>query len=327
MGLAHSQPGTAHPLDINLSSQLARLMIYIELARPFTLLLPVVGILSGGLTAAAAIGNPFHLALTAKLAVAGIAAMLLNAASNTLNQVADLAIDRLNKPSRPLVRGVLEVNEARVFAGVAYALAILLAMSLSFTTAALFTAAALATLIYSLPLLGRTKRFTWGSNFTVAIPRGCLLKVAGWSVVAPPNDPQPWILGSIFSLFLLGATTTKDFADVAGDQANGCLTLPVRYGATRAALMIAPFFVLPWWLLPFGTLINNPADRGAHLLSAGWPAMLALATILSTWGGGIAGSILVDPDALSSVENHPAWRGMYALVVTAHLGLVVAYAL
>ena len=91
--------------------------------------------------------------------------------------------------------------------------------------------------------------------------------------------------------------------------------------------MIAPFFVLPWWLLPFGSLIPDPDESGAHLLSAGWPALLALAAILSTWGSVIAGSILVDPDALSSVENHPAWRGMYALVVTAHLGLVVVYAL
>lgn len=305
----------------------ARLMIYAELARPFTLLLPMVGILSGGLTAAAAIGVTWHLALLAHLAVAALAAMLLNAASNTLNQVADLAIDRLNKPSRPLVRGALPLGEACVFAAVAYTLAILLAMTLSLTTAALFTAAAVATLIYSLPLLGRTKRFTWGSNLTIAIPRGCLLKVAGWSVVVPPSDPQPWVLGTIFSLFLLGATTSKDFADVKGDQANGCLTLPVRYGAKRAAWMIAPFFVLPWLLLPVGTILANPACRGAHLLSAGWPAMLGLAALLATWGGVVAASILVDPDALSSMDNHPAWHGMYAQAVAAHLGLVAAYAL
>lgn len=303
-----------------------RWLLYSELARPITLLLPMVGIVSGGCTAMAASGRAWLPAIVARLAVGAVAAMLLNAASNSVNQVADLEVDRWNKPSRPLVRGAIGVDEALAVAGVGYGAAIGLAATLAAQTAALFAVAAAATLVYSLPAFGRTKRFSWGANLTVAIPRGCLLKVAGWSVCASVRDPQPWMLGAVFALFLLGATTSKDFADVAGDRATGCLTLPVRYGPQRAAEIIAPFFVLPWWLLPLGTLIPVPG-AGVPLLSAGGPELLILAAVLTASGAWVAGLILRDPSSIGVAENHPAWTGMVVLALLAHLGLVLVYAL
>jgi len=304
-----------------------RLVLYCELARPLTLLLPMVGIVSGGCTAMVATDRVWRPETVAQLAVGAVAAMLLNAASNALNQVTDLEADRLNKPTRPLVRGALAVEEALAVAGVGYGLAIGLAGLLAPTTVVLFAAAAAATLIYSLPVLGRTKRFSWGSNLTIAVPRGCLLKVAGWSVCASIRDPQPWVLGAVFALFLLGATTTKDFADVDGDRVTGSLTLPVRVGAQRAAQLIAPFFVLPWWVPPLGTLVPRLGAGAGPVLSAAWLAMLILALGLTAAGAWVAHSLLRDPDSLSAMENHPAWTGMYALAVAAHFGLVLAYAL
>jgi len=60
------------------------------------------------------------------------------------------------------------------------------------------------TFVYSAPALGRTKAHTFGANLTIAIPRGMLLKVAGWSMVASVGHTEPWFIGSIFFLFLLG---------------------------------------------------------------------------------------------------------------------------
>ena len=54
---------------------------------------------------------------------------------------------------------------------------------------------------------------------------------------------EPWFIGGIFFLFLLGAATTKDFADMEGDEAHGCYTLPVKYGVKKAAWMISPMRV------------------------------------------------------------------------------------
>ena len=54
------------------------------------------------------------------IAIAAIAAAGLNAASNGINQICDLEIDRINKPSRPLVRGNLSMQSAVVFTLIAY---------------------------------------------------------------------------------------------------------------------------------------------------------------------------------------------------------------
>ena len=88
-----------------------------------------------------------------------------------------------------------------------------------------------------------------GRNVTIAIPRGVLLKVAGWSSVKTIVGLEPWYIGAIFGLFLLGATTTKDFADMEGDRRGGCRTLPIQYGVRRAAWMISPSFVVPFVMI------------------------------------------------------------------------------
>src|SRR6185436_15618633 len=116
----------------------------------------------------------------------------------------------------------------------------------------IYCIALVATFVYSAPAFGRTKAHPIGANLTIAIPRGLLLKVAGWTMVARASFAEPWFIGAIFMLFLLGAASTKDFSDMEGDRAGGCRTLPIAFGVRKAAWMIAPFFVLPWLLMPIG---------------------------------------------------------------------------
>jgi 4-hydroxybenzoate polyprenyltransferase len=303
-----------------------RLAAFVALARPSTLLLPAVGIASGALTGSFATQGVWSAHAFGAIALASAAAAALNAASNALNQVYDLDVDRVNKPDRPLPRNRLTTRDALAMAAVGYVLAVGAAFAVSPWTGALFAVGALSTLVYSVPLLGRTKRSTWASNLTIAVPRGCLLKVAGWSVCAPVDRAEPWYLGAVFALFLLGATTSKDFSDLEGDRRAGCITLPVRVGPLRAARWIAPFFVFPWLLLPLGAVLPDPFGHRAHLLSAPLAALGPLALVLAAWGAVVARSILRDPAALVGRENHPAWTSMYAMAVLTHVGIVLAYA-
>ena len=91
-----------------------------------------------------------------------------------------------------------------------------------------------------------------------------LLKVAGWSCVKTVLGLEPWYIGAIFGLFLLGASTTKDFADMEGDARGGCRTLPIIYGVRRAAWMISPSFVVPFLLISVGA--STGILTGNHLL-------------------------------------------------------------
>ncbi len=297
---------------------------YLRLARPFTLLAPSLGMVSGGLVAWFAVPAERLVSqrvLFTNLLLGCAAAALLNAASNALNQVFDLDIDRINKPDRPIVTGQISTQGALVFTVITAALALMLAALCSALTGrvdtlAMFSAAAIFSVIYSVPP-ARMKMHGWLANATVAIPRGVLLKVAGWSLAASIMSLEAWFIGLILGLFLFGATTTKDFSDMTGDAAYGVKTLPVLYGPSRAAKLIAPLLFLPFLLIPLGAVTN--------LLSGHFADLMFLGFIATAWGGYVALLVLSDPESLTKTENHPAWRQMYYLMVFLQIGFVVAY--
>jgi 4-hydroxybenzoate polyprenyltransferase len=274
--------------------------LYWTFGRPFTLIPPMVGIV------------PYHIVL------AVLAAGVLNAASNGINQICDFENDRVNKPHRPLPSGRMTWRQAWTFVAITYFLALAMVAVINWQIFAIYIVAALATLAYSVPPV-RLKRSTWGSNIIISLIRGGLLKVAGWAAVATVlHSLEPWYIGSIYVVFLLGATTTKDFADIEGDRAAGCITLPVRYGATFSARAISPSFILPWLMLPLGLWL--------HVLSGNPAAILILSVIMLAWGAYVVYLINDDPRRLvTEGENHPGWHHMYWMMMVGHLGLAVAY--
>lgn len=325
---------------------LGKLGIYWRFARPFTLLPPLLGMISGAITGIGALAAHAHqgffeyLKHSGRAAEHGIHILLgalmaanLNAASNILNQLYDLENDKINKPSRPLPAGQVTARETVILFVILYALSLLAAWFVTPLTGGgimtrecflIVVVAAIITYIYSAPPL-RTKRWGWAAQFTIAVPRGMLLKVCGWSCVAGVfADLEPWYIGAVFFLFLLGAAATKDFADMAGDEAAGCITLPIRYGVKSAAYQISPFFIFPWLLLPLGALVLKRAD-GTPLLS-GHPIVLSsLGFFLVLYGSYTVYLILRDPDSLAKTENHPSWTHMYRMMMVAQVGFAAAY--
>lgn len=298
---------------------LGRAALYLEFSRPFTLLPPMVGFLSASVTA---FGAPPRLESVPWLyPILGAAmAACLNAASNALNQLCDLAIDRVSKPGRPLPSGRLGAAEAWWFTAICWSAALAAAWFVSpggrRECFLIVLAASVFIWMYSAPPL-RTKRLGMLANLTVAIPRGLLLKVAGWSALRSVLDPEPWFIGLVFGLFLLGATTTKDFSDTRGDHAGGCRTLPLAYGARGAAWRIAPFFVLPFLLLPLG--VRTELLTGNPLLLDFLGGGLVLYGVFTAW------LMLRRPDELATDSNHVSWRHMYLMMMAAQVGFAAAY--
>ncbi len=320
-----------------------------RLARPFTLLPPLLGILSGAFCAFGSAHNPdashrFTPELAGVLLLGSLCAALLNAASNVLNQITDLSIDRVNKPERPLVTGEASVPAAWRLTWLLYAAAlvptwwIVVPQRHGFLARAaaplaehqcffLFFGGFVFTLVYSMPAFGRTKRFGIWANVTIAIPRGGLLKVAGWTLVATSFALEPWVIGGLFALFLLGAASTKDFSDQEGDRAGGCRTLPIVYGNRRAVAIISPFFVIPWALLPFLAHARDPLAPGRRFLTGNPSLLTALGIVLALWGAYTVRLLARDPDDLARTENHPSWTHMYLMMMAAQVGFALAYVL
>lgn len=315
---------------------------YLRLARPFTLVPPLLGIVSGAICAFGSAHNPdparrVTWAVMLTVAIGSLCASTMNAASNIINQIADLEIDRKNKPGRPLVTGEVSIPRAWAAAAALYVISIVptwLVVPYPYESLAarmsaplhlhaaffIYCIGALATFVYSFPAFGRSKRHWFWANFTIAVTRGGLLKVAGWSFVASVLHGEAWAIGGIFALFLLGATSTKDFSDMDGDRAHGCITLPVRFGVRRAAQMMAPFFVVPWLLIPVFAWL--PGD---WRLTGNRVVLTVLGFALAGWGAYVARLLLRNPEELASTENHPAWTHMYLLMMSAQAGFAAAY--
>jgi 4-hydroxybenzoate polyprenyltransferase len=300
-----------------------RVADFVELSRPFTLLAPALGFASGAVTAAGAAPRD---SLSGELIVHPLIgltmAAVLNAASNALNQIYDLEIDRVNKPRRPLPSGRMSSAEAGTFTAIAYAVALMLAWLVApgarHECFWIVVIAAVITVLYSVPPF-RTKRLGIWANVTIAIPRGVLLKVAGWSSVKTIVGVEPWFIGAIFGLFLLGASTTKDFADMEGDARGGCRTLPIVHGVRRAAWMIAPSFVVPFAMISAGVF--------AGILTGNATLLHGLSVMMTAYGSYVCYLMLRRPEDLAIEENHVSWAHMYRMMFVAQVGFALAYLL
>jgi 4-hydroxybenzoate polyprenyltransferase len=300
---------------------------WVDLVRPFTLLPPAIGMISGALSAAGA-GRALHDGARAVSLVAcgSLMAATLNAASNVLNQVHDLELDRINKPERPIPSGAISLRGATAFALVLYAAAIALAFLATpgkhpeVGWIVVFTAA--VTWAYSAPPL-RARNSWWLGPLVIAVPRGLLLKVAGWGTLAPVfSDREPWILGGVFFFYVLGAAPTKDFADMEGDRAGGSNSLPIRFGPVVAARLIAPFLCLPGLLL---ALLPRIHAGGRPLLSMlPLPSLLA-GIAIGAHGLWIARLLVTSGASLAARGERRSWRHMYLLMMELQVAAAVLY--
>jgi 4-hydroxybenzoate polyprenyltransferase len=297
--------------------------ILLEFSRPFTLVAPALGFASGAATAYGAHPRePWSSDLIVFPLLGLIMAAVLNGASNALNQIYDLEIDRINKPRRPLPEGRLTLRAAWIFTWSMYAVALVLAWLVApggrHECFWIVLIATIITFLYSVPP-ARTKRLGIWANVTIAIPRGVLLKVAGWSAVKTVMAAEPWYIGAIFGLFLLGASTTKDFADMEGDARGGCRTLPIIYGVRRAAWMISPSFVVPFLMIALG------ASTG--ILTGNFVLLQTLSFVMTAYGLYVCYLMLRRPEDLAVEENHVSWAHMYRMMFVAQIGFALAYLL
>jgi 4-hydroxybenzoate polyprenyltransferase len=280
--------------------------------RPGTLAAPAAGVLGGAVAARG--GWPED---PLPLLWALLSALLLTGASNGLNQIADLATDRINRPHRPLPSGALQVRQAWWLVALLLAPALALAALASPYFLVCVVVTVPVTAAYSLPPL-RTKRVPFLANATIATPRGLLLVLAGWAVGGGFLRSEAWLLGGLMWLYVFGASTTKDFADLEGDRRTGCVTLPLLLGQRRAAWFVAPFLVTPFLAYPLAAAGGwLPGGSGRWGLLGGTLALL---------GAAAAALLIRSPQPPPGGRPHPAWGLMYLQLAAAHLGVALLFA-
>jgi 4-hydroxybenzoate polyprenyltransferase len=301
----------------------------IQLVRPFTLIAPFIGGIAGALMALAketGLSAPYIASEYPflrwdfpflEMFWGAMTLVIVNAASNTLNQVYDYDIDKINKPYRPLPRKVVTRDEALSITWLLYIVTIWRITMLNRVFATLVLIIMLVTIFYSIPPLRFKQRFLL-SNISIAFARGLLGFVAAWSIfdhtIHPLEEPTPWAIGLLFGIYLMGAVTTKDFTDIEGDKKYGMNTLPIILGLRGSIMFSAPFFVIPFVLIPIGIW------RG-HLI----PETMII-SVFAVWGVYIIYLLaFTATEEDPTFENSPVWKHMYLMMFALQLAFCVIY--
>jgi homogentisate phytyltransferase/homogentisate geranylgeranyltransferase len=208
----------------------------------------------------------------------------VNLAIVGVNQITDVAIDRVNKPHLPLAAGELTREGAWRIVFVAA----LLPLVLGLTQGALETGAVVAALAvgaaYSLPPV-RLKRFPIAAALCIAGVRSTVVNLGmyGHFSLAFGGSldiaPSVWALTAFVLPFSFAIAVLKDVPDMEGDRRYRIATFTVRLGPRRAArLGLAALAIAYVGMAVLGPLLISDAQPA--VLAGGHVAALVL---LLTW--------------------------------------------
>jgi 4-hydroxybenzoate polyprenyltransferase len=274
-----------------------RIRAYLDLFRGFTLLAPLfvsMSIMVASLIYSGA-SIPDNWWIT--VGQASFTIVLVNAASNALNQATDVRADKISKPYRPIPLGIVKPDEAQSLAYLLYLFALLRAVTINAWFGFFIFLIMIFTVTYSLP--PRMKQHLFINQIWIAIPRGMFGILASWSVFgANPFSPTPLIIGAIATTYLVGGMATKDIVDSVADKQTGVRTLINTYGNRKTAWICFPFMLFPFLFIPI--FFNYGLEQ--YL----WPLMLAcLPSFLILY-------LMIRPVESKTLENVQAWSIMYA---------------
>lgn len=243
------------------------------------------------------------------------------------NAYYDGTADKINKPNRPIPSGRMTPEHARKYSWtlMILGLSISIAVSLWKSQPFMFTMWSIFTLLgiaYSKPPFKLKARHILGN-----------LCFAGFAIIAftigflwtPVNVSFILLAISYFlgAIFLVGIVTMKDFRDFEGDKVNNDITLPVKVGKIKAALISMIFIAIPivsyvflWPLLYSTTPLNIFTFFERY-----WLYFLLLLQF-GTY-------ILLEKTRPDSTLSNPYSRTQYyfAIVLTAYLFLRVPFGL
>ena len=213
--------------------------------------------------------------------VAAMAAFFVCAAGNILNDIADIEIDRVNRPERVLVRGSISktraINMTVVFAVVAVILAV--AVNVAVTIAVIAALGLL--LLYNLKL----KKIPVLGNLTIAVLSALTFLTGGWAVNHKWvfDLPGPLIPAVFAFFFHLVREILKDVEDIEGDRRAGVITLPQVFGISRSLLLaIGIFFILV--ILTYIPILTGWFGRAYEIITVYIVDLPLLLVMILVWG-------------------------------------------
>jgi len=233
----------------------------IQLIRPFTLIPVIFGSIFGAIMCLGYHNNIGRIFTDYPLLIHATATLiLLQCGSNMLNQSCDAQEDKINKTYRPIPQGIVSVDESRTFAVLFFVIALFRAATINLYFGFFLFLIMIATIMYSMSPI-RLKKRLWLSNIDVGLGRGFFAILCAWSIFYPPKTITPFVIATLFGIFVTFQIIQKDFSDIEGDKKAGNKNIVIYYGVKKAqfisiAGMLVPFFLIPA-LATIGVLSMN----------------------------------------------------------------------
>jgi geranylgeranylglycerol-phosphate geranylgeranyltransferase len=219
-----------------------KLTAIVKIIRPINFLITFVSVI-----VAAIISSPDKFS-GLNIFLAAIAASLVMASGNIINDIYDIEIDKINKPLRPLTSRKIMIKEA-------YGLYIFF-IAISTVISSLINELALVIVVFSILLLflysKYLKRIALVGNISVAFLTGLVFIFGGVAV----GNPSAAIIPAIFAFLInLIREIVKDMEDVDGDNKAGVITFPIQFGfqESKILILLITIFLLLFTLYPFLT--------------------------------------------------------------------------
>ena len=185
------------------------------------------------------------------LVIAGfLVGFTISASSMVLNDIADIEIDKVNAPDRPLPSGAISVRAARACFAVLSAIGLALSALGGLDSIAVVALAVATSTLYNL----RLKLSGLPGNLAVAFLTSLPFLYA-FTLIDNAN-PSVLVFWAMVFLTVLGREVAKDIADVEGDSLKGARTVPILYGRKAAAVIASLFYIVAVALSPLPLLMN-----------------------------------------------------------------------
>jgi geranylgeranylglycerol-phosphate geranylgeranyltransferase len=204
---------------------------YVRLLRPSNF---VIALLSIVIACALAGGTTVQ---WEAIAAASLSGALIGAGGMVINDLFDVAIDRINKPDRPLASGSIPTMHAKMMYLLLTASGLMLTIVLPFDARMIAVLAVALIYLYSAVLKGTVL----AGNIAVGAMTGLTFIYGGAAVGGVTRA----LLPALFALLMnVGREVIKDMEDVEGDRQNGAVTLPVKFGMRSGASAATTVLVL-----------------------------------------------------------------------------------
>jgi len=184
----------------------------------------------------------------------------ISGSSMVINDYYDIEIDKINRPERPIPRGSITLNQAKII----WIITILIGTILSILHSLLFKIGYLVTIIVVFMAFIGWLYAAWGKksgflgniivgiSFSIGLIYGAMLN----NSIIPPYIYY-FFLTSFFLLF--SREVIKGCEDVEGDKNEGVRTLAIRIGIKKSTMvaMILAIVAIVFYILPYFTVINQ----------------------------------------------------------------------